>query len=143
MTVLLIAEDDDDIRSVLERIFRRAGFTVLVATDGSHALRVAREQQPDLILTDLDMPGLSGLELCRAVRADPAISDVPVALISGSLLPDDPRAVAAQACGVVLKPFSSQDLLAAVQQLITGGPHRHHAGLSGCPLASAGARPPA
>jgi CheY-like chemotaxis protein len=138
MTVLLIAEDDEDIRSVLERIFRRAGFSVLVATDGSHALRIAVEEQPDLILTDLDMPGLSGLELCRAVRAAPAISEVPIALISGSLLPDDPRAAEVQACGVILKPFSTRGLVAAVQHLVTGGRHRHHGTPSPCPLVTAG-----
>jgi len=141
MTVLLIAEDDEDIRSVLERILRRAGFSVLVATDGSHALRIAVEQRPDLILTDLDMPGLSGLELCRAVRAAPVISDVPLALVSGSLLPNDPRAAQAQACGVVLKPFSSGNLVAAVQHLVIGGPHQHHGTPSPCPLGTAG--PPA
>ncbi|GAA3343249.1 hypothetical protein GCM10020358_81240 [Amorphoplanes nipponensis] len=137
MTVLLIAEDDDDIRAVLERIFRRTGFSVLVAADGRQALRMAVEARPELILTDLDMPGLTGLELCRAVRAEPALNEVPVALISGSLTPGDPRAVEAQACAVVLKPFTGPLLVTEIESLVRAGRHPHPDIGSRCPLAAA------
>ncbi len=134
MAVLLIAEDNDDVCQVLERLFTRAGFTVLTAPDGMAALKTAVEKRPDVILTDLDMPGLTGLELCRAIRGHHELRDIPVAILSGSLMPGDSRAVDAGLCGVMLKPFNNKDLLVAVQHLVTHGRHNHTAEPSPCPL---------
>lgn len=100
MSVMLIAEDSADIRLVLTRLFTRAGFTVLTAPDGATALQTAIEAHPDVVVTDLDMPAMTGLQLCQAIRADPHLHNVPVGILSGSLLPGDPRAAAAQACGL-------------------------------------------
>lgn len=126
MTVLLIAEDNDDIRAVLQRLFHRAGFDVLTAPDGRAALDTARAHHPDVVLTDLDMPHLDGLQLCQAIRHDPALGDTPVAILSGGLRPDDPRPAGAHVCGVLLKPFTKDDLIAAVRQLAATGRHHHH-----------------
>jgi CheY-like chemotaxis protein len=139
MTVLLIAEDDTDVCAALERIFTRAGFTVMTAPDGMAALRTAVELHPDVILTDLDMPRLTGLELCQAIRGHHELRDIPVAILSGSLLPDDRRAIDAHLCGVLLKPFSIPDLVAAVRHLADTGRHDHAADPSPCP-AKSGAR---
>jgi DNA-binding response OmpR family regulator len=68
MTVLLIAEDDD-ISRILRRLFTRAGFTVLHAPDRTQALHLARQTRPDAVLTDLDMPGLTG---AATVPGDPS-----------------------------------------------------------------------
>ena len=125
MAVLLIAEDDDDVCLALTRLFTRAGFEVLTAPDGASALRLAETQQPDVILTDLDMPALTGLQLCQAVRRHPELQDVPVAILSGSLQPGDPRTAGANLCGVFLKPYGSSDLVAAVQRLAGMGRHGH------------------
>jgi CheY-like chemotaxis protein len=134
MPVLLIAEDDPDVCLALERIFTRAGFTVLTASDGLNALRTAVDHRPDVVLTDLDMPRLTGLELCQAIRGHHELSDIPVAILSGSLLPGDRRAVDACLCGVMLKPFSNHDLVAAVRRLVEIGGHDHGAVPSLCPL---------
>lgn len=83
MAVVFIAENDIDVNAVLERLFTRAGFTVLSAPDGRTALQIAARQQPDVVLTTLDMPGMTGLQLCAAIRADPVLADVPVAILSG------------------------------------------------------------
>jgi len=91
MAVLLIADDDADLRTVFSVLFTRRGFTVLTATDGAHALRLARQHRPDVVLTDFDMPGMDGVQLCRALRDDPRLRTVPVALLSGSLAAGDPR----------------------------------------------------
>ena len=108
MAVLLIAEDNADVCSLLERLFTRAGFTVLTAPDGLVALRMAVQRRPDVVLSDLDMPGMTGLQLCRAIRRDPVLRDIPLAILSGSLLPGDTRAAQAEVCGVMLKPFANR-----------------------------------
>ena len=125
MAVLLIAEDDDDVRMLLKRIFSRAGFTVHVASEGASALRLARTTRPDVVLTDLDMPTMNGLELCRAIRLDPVLAGTPVAVLSGGLRPGDARVAGANLCEVLLKPFVNADLVAAVRRLADAGPHDH------------------
>src|SRR5688500_18170325 len=122
MTTILIAEDTDDVRDVLQRLFTRAGFTVRTAPDGRTALELARQHPPDIVLTDLDMPHLDGLQLCHAIRRDPTLADTPVAILSGGLHPDDPRTAGAHLCGVLLKPFTSQELITAVRRLADIGP---------------------
>jgi CheY-like chemotaxis protein len=126
MTLILVAEDDDDIRTVLQRLFDRAGFDVLTATDGRAALNTAREHHPDVVLTDLDMPHLDGLQLCQAIRQDPDLADTPVAILSGGVQPGDPRIAGAHVCGVLLKPFSKDELITDVRRLADTGHHRHH-----------------
>ena len=134
MAVLLIAEDNEDVCMLLRRIFTRAGFTVVTAADGKEALQACVEQHPDVVLTDLDMPGLTGVELAQALRQHPAEYDVPIAILSGSLRPGDPRAAEAGLCEAMLKPFAKADLLVAVQHLVAIGRHRHGPGVAGCPL---------
>jgi CheY-like chemotaxis protein len=134
MTLVLVAEDNDDIRFALHRIFTRAGFTVLTAPDGIAALKTAITEHPDVIVTDLDMPRLTGIELCQAIRGHDELRDIPVAILSGSLRPGDARALDAQFCGVLLKPISNGDLIAAVQRLADGGRHDHDLDPSPCPL---------
>ncbi|MFG1603889.1 response regulator [Actinoplanes sp. NPDC049265] len=126
MTTILIAEDEDDIREVLRRLFARAGFTVQTAPDGRAALELARRHPPDIVLTDLDMPFLDGLQLCEAIRQDAALTAVPVAILSGGLRPGDPRIAGAHVCGVLLKPFAGQDLVTAVRHLARTGRHPNH-----------------
>ncbi|MEV6598129.1 response regulator [Actinoplanes sp. NPDC051346] len=133
MTTLLIAEDTDDLRMVLQRLFTRAGFTVLAAENGQAALELARRQPPDVVLTDLNMPQLDGLQLCQALRQDPVLRDVPVAILSGGIQQGDPRFSDGQVCGVLLKPFDNTGLVEAVQHLAETGHHQHHSESSTCP----------
>ncbi|MCA2211762.1 response regulator [Jidongwangia harbinensis] len=134
MTLLLIAEDDPDVSFTLERIFLRAGCTVLTASDGVAALEIAVQHRPGVILTDLDMPRMTGLELCREIRGHADLHRTPVAIVSGSLIPGDPRAAEAGLCAVVPKPFARDVLVGAVQHLADAGPHSHTAGSAECPL---------
>ncbi|MFI1994914.1 response regulator [Actinoplanes sp. NPDC020271] len=122
------------IREVLHRLFTGAGFSVQTAPDGHTALRAARRHPPDVVLTDLDMPGLTGLQLCQAIRADPTLSDIPVAILSGGLQPGDPRAADSQACGIWLKPFHNNDLVTAVRHLADLGHHLHNITPAHCPF---------
>jgi CheY-like chemotaxis protein len=118
--VIVVAEDHEDIRYVLRRALERAGHTVVTAVDGVEALHAVQQHRPAIVVSDVDMPRMTGLELCRAIRADPHLRDIPVVLISGALLPGDPRAVEAGATATLLKPFMPKDLLACVDGLIPG-----------------------
>ncbi|GAA2702710.1 MULTISPECIES: response regulator [Actinoplanes] len=125
MAVLLIAEDDEDIATVLARVCKRAGLTVLRAPDGQAALEMILEKHPDALLTDLGMPRMDGWELIRAVRAHPEVGQIPVAILTGQLTPGDPRAAEAEVCTVLLKPCPNDQLLAAIQEMLDNGPHQH------------------
>ncbi|GAB1644703.1 response regulator [Krasilnikovia sp. MM14-A1259] len=125
MTVLLLAEDDPDLRDGLQRLFQRADFTVYAADNGDAAFRLAVSVSPDVVLTDLDMPGLDGAQLCAAIRARPEIGDVPVAILSGRLRAEDSVLRSAGVCAVLLKPVPNAELTAAVRDLVAYGPHSH------------------
>ena len=121
MATIVLAEDDDDIRTVTERVLRRGGHTVVATPDGAAALQAVREHRPDLVVSDIDMPIMSGIELCRAIRAEPDIAGLAVLFVSGSLVPGDTRADAAQATATMFKPFTPADLLACVDKLLQTG----------------------
>ncbi|MEV6305973.1 response regulator [Actinoplanes sp. NPDC051861] len=125
MAVLLIAEDDEDIARVLVRVFKRAGLTVLRASDGQAALEMILLERPDAVLTDLGMPRMDGWALIEAVRGHPEVQDTPMAILSGHLHPGDPRAETAKVCAILLKPCPNDRLLATMTGLIEAGPHGH------------------
>ena len=79
---VLLAEDDRFLRKAAGAMLRRQGFTVLSADDGEEALRVARAETPDLILLDLIMPKMQGLEVLKALKSDPQTSGIPVVILS-------------------------------------------------------------
>lgn len=81
---VLIVEDDRFLRRACEASLRRRGFDVITAADGEEALRLVRAEPPALLLLDMLMPKLSGIELLRALRADPATRDVRVLILSNS-----------------------------------------------------------
>ena len=143
MAVVLIAEDNDDVCTVLKRILTRAGFDVVTAPDGTTALEMAIADHPDVVLTDLDMPGLTGLQLAQALRGHRGEPDVPILILSGSLQSGDPRAADAGLCDVMLKPFTNPALVAAVQHLADIGRHPHDHGSPPCPLQQQSATPAA
>ena len=122
MAVIVTAEDHDDIRMATARCLQRAGHTVVATPDGAQALDAVRHHRPDIVITDVDMPQLTGLQLCRAIRDDPDLQAIPVMLVSGSIHPDDPRAVEAGATDILPKPFLPSDLLNRVTALLSGRP---------------------
>jgi CheY-like chemotaxis protein len=132
MATLLIAEPDPDLREGLELLFARAGFTVHTAADGTAALDAARKDRPDVVLTNLDLQGMTGAELCGAIRADGELADTPVAILGRGLEHDDPHLAGAQLCGVLVEPFSNTELLAAIQRLAEHGRHDHAGRSSPC-----------
>jgi CheY-like chemotaxis protein len=122
--VIVVAEDHEDIRYVLQRALERAGHVVVTAVDGVEALQAVRQHQPDVVVSDVDMPRMNGLDLCRTIRADADLRHIPVVLISGGLLPGDARAAEAGASATLLKPFMPAQLLACIAGLLPEAVHR-------------------
>ncbi|MGY1681960.1 response regulator transcription factor [Geodermatophilus sp. SYSU D01176] len=119
---VLVADDEDDIRALVALAVRRAGCTVVTEVpDGTQALTAARTDPPDLAVLDVSMPGATGLEVCAALRSDPATAAVPVLLLSAGASPDDlARGLAAGADAYLAKPFSVAGLIARVRELTSG-----------------------
>jgi CheY-like chemotaxis protein len=121
MALLVVAEDDDDIRAIITRLLRGDGHTVIETVNGADALQEIQKHRPEAVVSDIDMPRMSGIELCRAIRSNPESKHVPVILASGSLLPGDQRPMDAGATAFVLKPFRRRQLLACLGQALATG----------------------
>ena len=113
---MLVVEDDDGIREMLKYNLSAAGFSVEEASDGATALRTARTSSPDLVLLDLMLPGMSGLDLCRALRKT---SRVPIIVLSAKDTEVD-KVVGLElgADDYITKPFSVRELLARVNSVL-------------------------
>jgi two-component system response regulator MprA len=116
---VLIAEDDPDVCTALKTIFTRADYRVLTAADGTTAVDMIHRWRPDLLLLDVDMPGITGLDVCRIVRADRSLSGLPILMVSSWAFATDFEAgLAAGADGYLVKPFSNDEVLARAQALV-------------------------
>lgn len=116
---ILVIEDDPGTRRLLQVCLRPLAGEVSVAADGARAIELLAAQRFDLVITDLGLPFVSGLEIVRRMRADPALARVPVILLSLIGDPDIPQRsqeAGAQACFV--KPFSPTKLVAAARELL-------------------------
>jgi DNA-binding response OmpR family regulator len=117
--LVLVADDDDDIRDLVAFRLDRAGYEVLRAGDGQEALDLAREHRPDLAVLDVMMPKLTGYDVTRELRADAATSRIPVILLTARVQEADvARGFEAGADDYVKKPFSPQELKARVQAVL-------------------------
>jgi two-component system phosphate regulon response regulator PhoB len=118
-TRVLVVDDDDDIRELIRWKLRASGYDVEAAADGEAALAAAAETRPDLVVLDWMMPRLSGLEVCRALRDDPATAGVPVILLTAKAQEADiERGFAAGADDYVVKPFSPREVLSRVEAVL-------------------------
>jgi two-component system phosphate regulon response regulator PhoB len=118
-TRVLIAEDDDSLRALMRMTIDVGGIDIDEAPDGHTALKLAQADPPDLVLLDWMMPGLSGLDLCRALRSDPATSGATIVMVTARVMPSDrDQALAAGADHFVGKPFSPVALLDTVRHAL-------------------------
>lgn len=118
MESVLIIDDDPVIQLLLRTHFEQEGYIVEVASDGEQGLRMARELKPDFVLLDVLMPKLNGLEVLKALRADPATASLMVALLSAKSEDSDRElGLGAGANAYLTKPFDPLALLDQVRQL--------------------------
>ena len=119
--IILVVDDNDDIRGLLLLVLEKEGYEVHIAVDGEEALEKAQLIKPDLILLDVMMPKLSGLEVLSALRkhSDKKISEVPVMMITAkSALADVDQAGLWGATSYIVKPFRPLDLRQKVLDLL-------------------------
>ena len=115
---ILYVEDNDDNVYMLKSRLSRAGFTVIVATDGAQGLTMAISEQPDLILMDLTLPDIDGRETTRRIKADPATKCIPViALTAHAMAGDKEMALAAGCDDFDTKPVDMPRLLEKIAAL--------------------------
>jgi CheY-like chemotaxis protein len=119
---ILIAERDQQVRKLQQHFLTQAGFVVEFADDGESALELARLNLPALVVTEILIPKLDGLALCRCLREDPLTRDVPVLVFS--ILAAQVRASEAGASSFLRKPLIDSIFVAAVQDLIAARPTR-------------------
>ena len=118
-TLVLVVDDDPVILRLLEVNFEMEGFEVLTAADGEAGLAVAVARQPDVIVSDVMMPRMSGLELARALKADAATATIPLILLSAKAQVHDVRAgMDAGVDDYLTKPFEPLELVDRVNALL-------------------------
>jgi two-component system, cell cycle response regulator DivK len=117
MKRILVVEDHEDNLQILRDLLRSAGFEMLEATDGAAGLRMAGSEKPDLILMDVQLPVMDGYEATRRIKADPALANIPIIVVTSyALSGDEERAKAAGCDAYVPKPYSPRQLLAKVRE---------------------------
>lgn len=116
---LLVADDDRDIRDLVTFKLEQAGYEVEAVDDGVMALEAALARRPRLVVLDVMMPGLSGVDVTRELRADPRTADVPIILLTARAQESDvENGFATGADDYVVKPFSPRELVSRVQAVL-------------------------
>jgi DNA-binding response OmpR family regulator len=111
---ILVADDDEDLVGYLKFRLEREGYRVLPADDGDEALKIAREQQPDLAVIDVRMPRLDGFAVTRGIRANESLKDIPIILLTGNVEEEYvSQGYEAGATDYLTKPFSEPEELVA------------------------------
>lgn len=116
---ILVVDDEEDIRELVELNLDREGYRVLTCETGEQALAVAKSKTPDLIVLDLMLPGIDGLEVCKRLKADLALQQIPVVMLTAK--GEESDIVAGLELGAddyIVKPFSGKVLVARVRRLL-------------------------
>jgi DNA-binding response OmpR family regulator len=117
---VLIVDDDADIRTVVRMRLEAAQYHILEAPDGHSAVLLARTENPDLLLLDLTLPVMSGMDVLQALRDDPTTARIPVIVMSGKDESHNQRsALSLGAHAYVIKPLDGRDLLAKIQEVLS------------------------
>lgn len=116
---ILVVEDDRDIAELVAHYLQKAGWESQLVSAGDAALAYARARTPDLVILDVMLPGLSGFEVCRALRSDPSTADVPIIMLTARAEEAD-RVIGLElgADDYVSKPFSPNELIARIRALM-------------------------
>src|SRR5258708_7671445 len=140
---LLVADDSLTIRKAIGMVLSTEDCRITAVDNGLEALTKARELKPDLVLADVVMPGMSGYEVCEAIKSDSSTQHIPVLLLAGNFEPfDENRARAARADGHLIKPFESEALIQKVQSFLGTTAHQQEAPRAAAPRQLAAVPPP-
>ncbi len=116
---ILIVDDDIDVAETVARTLQRAGFETMISYRGSDALQMAHDRHPDLVVLDVRMPGMDGIEVCRLLRAMPSLSRVPILFLSAKgEVTDRLEGFEAGADDYIVKPFDLRELELRVKALL-------------------------
>ena len=119
MKTILYVEDNEMNRKIVRDLLKRTTYQVIEAFDGEAGVAMALEKRPDLILMDIQLPKISGMEAMRRLRADPSMANTPiVAITSFALSGDEQKARDAGATAYLAKPYSPFDLLNLIRKLL-------------------------
>jgi two-component system cell cycle response regulator DivK len=119
---VLHVEDNELNRKIVRDLLRSTSYRLIEAVDGEAAVAIAQEQRPDLILMDVQLPKMSGIDATRKLRADPTTAKIPIiAITSFALSGDEQRAKGAGASAYLAKPYSPFTLLEMVRKLLPEG----------------------
>ena len=117
--LILIVEDNEKNRRLLRKVLQVSGYRVAEVETGRDAVVAAREQEPDLILLDYQLPDIDGIEVFRLIRADPAIKHMPIVAVTASAMPEDQKRMReAGFDGFETKPINVKDLLVTVAKFL-------------------------
>ena len=116
---ILVIDDAEDLLELTRRLLESRGYQVIPLLDGDQTLAVMRTEQPNLVILDMLMPGLTGDELCNAIKNEPDLKNIPVIITTGQFLeesshPPDFK----KADSYLRKPFEPEDLLTQVRQFL-------------------------
>jgi len=116
---LLIVEDEEDLRVVLQYSLQKEGFEVYTTPSGREAVELCKSQKPDLIILDLNLPDMSGIDVCTVIRNNPAISNMAILMLTAKTQEQDRvKGFEVGADDYVLKPFSTKELILRIKALL-------------------------
>ncbi len=116
---ILLVEDNEFNRKIVRDLLSRQPYDLLEAQDGEAGVEAARRELPDLIIMDVQLPKISGLDATRRIRAEPAIAKIPIIVVTSfALSGDDKKAMDAGASAYLAKPYSPRQLLDAIRKML-------------------------
>ena len=119
MSTVLIVEDNDKNMKLARDVLQAKGYQTLEAITGEDGVKLARERKPDLVLMDIQLPGINGIEAFRRIRADANTSRIPVVALTASVTPTDRTAIAAAGFDAFLsKPINLKEFLDTVKRMV-------------------------
>ena len=122
MKVVLIVEDNDKNMKLARDVLQAKGYATIEAVTGEDGVRLARERNPDLVLMDIRLPGISGIEALAALRADPKTSGIPVVALTASVTPTDRTHITQAGFDAFLaKPMVLREFVDTVKRLVESG----------------------
>jgi two-component system cell cycle response regulator DivK len=120
---ILVVEDHEENRRIVGYLLASAGIEMIEAVSGEEGVAAAERERPDLILMDIQLPGLDGYEATRRIKANPALRHIPIIVVTSyALSGDDVKAFQAGCDAYVTKPFVPRELLAKIREYLPAGP---------------------